>query len=78
MINLFPLKDFRYPIVAECISLDVFRGKKHGEIERLEAWEGNRRKKLGELFKIEEPANKGQEDMITLYGDMSKVKRIGA
>jgi formylmethanofuran dehydrogenase subunit C len=76
MMNLYPLKDFRYPIVAECISPDVFRGKKLEEVAASEVWEGNKRKKLEELFKVEEA--EGKDAAIVIHGNVGKVKRIGA
>ena len=75
MISLYPLKKFKYPVVAECISPDVFRGKKLEETAVLEVWEGNKRKKLEELFKLEE--TEGPDDAITIQGDVNRVKRIG-
>ncbi len=77
MINLYPLKKFKFPIIAECISPDIFQGKTREEIEDLKIWEGNKQKRLGELFKVEE-TRKEQETTITVYGDVSKVRRIGA
>ncbi|MBE0519585.1 formylmethanofuran dehydrogenase subunit C [Candidatus Bathyarchaeota archaeon] len=77
MINLYPLKKFRFPVIAECVSPDVFQGKNQKEIEELEIWEGNKQKRLGELFKVEE-TRKEQETIITVCGDVSKVRRIGA
>ena len=50
MINLQPLKKFRYPIIAESINPDFFQGKKREEIEKMEIWEGNKKKKLGKLL----------------------------
>lgn len=79
MINLRPLKDFRFPVLAECISPDVFQGKTLSEIEVLEIWEGNKRKTLSELFKIDEVKTENQLEnpAIAIYGDVSKVRRIG-
>jgi formylmethanofuran dehydrogenase subunit C len=79
MIKLFPVKEFRYPIIAECVSPDVFDGKTCEEIEGLEIWEGNKQKKLGELFKVEEnnSGNTQEKCGITIHGDASKVRRIG-
>lgn len=76
MIMLHPSKEFRYPIFAECINPDVFRGKKISELENLEVWEGNRQRRLGELFKIEMAGD--NDGNITIQGDLSKVRRIGA
>jgi formylmethanofuran dehydrogenase subunit C len=76
MIGLCPLKEFKYPIIAECINPDIFQGKALEEIEALAIWEGNKRKKLGDLFKVEE--NKTENPIIAINGDISKVRRIGA
>jgi len=75
MITLTPLRRFQFPVMAECINPDVFQGKSVAEIAALEAWEGNRKKKLGDLFKIkEDPA---ETPNITLTGDASEVRRVG-
>lgn len=76
MIALHPLKEFKYPIIAECINPDIFQGKTPEEVEQLKIWEGNKPKKLGELFKVEE--NKTENTAIVIHGDVSKVRRIGA
>jgi formylmethanofuran dehydrogenase subunit C len=77
MINLYPLKQFSFPIIAECVSPDIFQSKNREEIETLKIWEGNKQKELKELFKVEE-TKKEQETTITVYGDVSKVGKIGA
>jgi len=79
MINLRTLRDFRFPILAECISPDVFQGKTLAEIEVLQVWEGNKQKKLGELFKIDEikAENQSENQAIAVYGDVGKVRRMG-
>jgi formylmethanofuran dehydrogenase subunit C len=78
MIKLSPAKEFKYPTIAECICPDVFEGKTLEEIEALEIWEGNKQRKLGELFKVEENESETQEKLdITIRGDVSKVRRIG-
>jgi formylmethanofuran dehydrogenase subunit C len=79
MINLYPVKEFNFPVTAECISPDVFQGKTREEIEGLQIWEGNRQKKLGEIFKVEETKaeNLPEKEAITIKGDVSKVQRIG-
>jgi len=75
MIVLTPLRQFQFPVMAECINLDVFQGKSVAEIAALEVWEGNRKKKLGDLFKIkQDPA---ETPNITLNGDNSEVRRVG-
>jgi formylmethanofuran dehydrogenase subunit C len=79
MISLCPLKDFRFPVQAECVNPDVFREKSLNEIKSLRVWEGNKQKKLGEIFKIEEVKmeNKPDNPVISVCGDVSKVRRIG-
>jgi len=79
MISLRPLRDFRFPILAECISPDVFQGKTLKEIEVLEVWEGNKQKRLSELFKVDEVKTENQLEnpVIALNGDVGKVRRIG-
>ncbi len=79
MVSLYPLKEFRFPIIAGCISPDVFQGKNREEIEELEIWEGNKQGKLGELFKVEEIRKEEQQEKTTIVirGDVSKVRRIG-
>ena len=75
MITLYPLKEFQHPIIAECINPEIFQGKTIQEIGALKIWEGNKQKKLEELFKIE----KDETDnlTITIRGNISKVRRIG-
>ncbi len=75
MIVLTPLKQFTYPVYAECINPDIFQGKNKAEIANLQVYEGNKPKKLSDLFKIEEtPA---ETPNITINGDISEVRRIG-
>jgi formylmethanofuran dehydrogenase subunit C len=75
MIVLTPVRKFTFPVQAECINPDVFKGKKVEEIFNLEVWEGNKQKKLGELFKIEEKS--AEEPDIIINGDVTQVRRIG-
>jgi formylmethanofuran dehydrogenase subunit C len=80
MIILYPKKEFKFPIIAECINPDIFCGKTTKEIEELKIWEGNKQKTLGELFKVEETTigNPQEKEIITVNGNVSKVRRIGA
>jgi formylmethanofuran dehydrogenase subunit C len=80
LINLYPVKDFKLPIIAECLTPDAFQGKKPEEIEELKIWEGNKQKTLGELFKVKEvkAENQPEKSVITIHGDVGKVRRIGA
>jgi formylmethanofuran dehydrogenase subunit C len=75
MIVLTPLKQFTYPVTAECINPDIFQGKKTSEIANLPVHEGNKVKKLSDLFKIEQ--DKDDTPNITINGDVSEVRRIG-
>ncbi|MEM2103570.1 MAG: formylmethanofuran dehydrogenase subunit C [Candidatus Bathyarchaeia archaeon] len=80
MASLYPLKEFKLPVIAECIRPDVFQGKNQNEIEQLELWEGNKQKKLGDLFKVElaEVENSQKTMVITILGDVSRVRKIGS
>ena len=75
MIVLTPLRKFPFPVMAECINPDVFQGKTLEEIAALTIWEGNKQKKLGDLFKIEE--DKAETPNITVNGDAAEVRRMG-
>jgi formylmethanofuran dehydrogenase subunit C len=75
MIVLTPLKKFTFPVNAECINPDVFQGKDTAEIANLIVFEGNKQKKLSELFKIEE--DNAATPSITINGDVSEVRKIG-
>ncbi len=75
MITLTPLKQFKYPIVAECITPDNFQGKSAAEIAKLTVFEGNKQRELGDLFKVEE--SPAETPSITINGDVSEVRRIG-
>jgi formylmethanofuran dehydrogenase subunit C len=80
MITLFPLKEFKFPIMTENFTPDSFHGKTIGEIEKLQLWEGNKQRKLADLFKVEEtkPEASQETDTLTIRGDANKVRRIGA
>jgi formylmethanofuran dehydrogenase subunit C len=75
MIILNPLKKFSFPVTAECINPDVFQGKDTTEIANLTLFEGNKKKKLCDLFKIHE--DNATAPSITINGDVSEVRRIG-
>jgi len=76
MITLTPLREFRFPIIAESISPDVFSGKSADEIAALGVWEGNKQRELADLFKIEETPRENPD--ITINGNVEKVRRIGS
>jgi formylmethanofuran dehydrogenase subunit C len=75
MIILTPLKKFTFPVNAEIINPDIFQGKDTAEIADLTVFEGNKQRKLRELFKIKEDNAKAT---ITINGDVSEVRKIGA
>lgn len=75
MIQLTPLRKFQFPVTAECINPNVFQGKSVEEITALPVWEGNKKKKLGDLFQIEQDTVAIPD--ITINGDASEVRRIG-
>ena len=75
MIVLTPLRKFQFPVHAECINPDVFHDKSMAEISSLTVWEGNKKKKLCDLFKIEETS--AEKPNITINGDASEVRRVG-
>lgn len=75
MIILRPLKQFTYPIHADCISPDSFQGKKIFEIAELQLYEGNKPRKLSELFDIKETPD--EPNKILIEGDIEKVRRVG-
>jgi formylmethanofuran dehydrogenase subunit C len=80
MIRLQPARELRFPIIAECISPDVLADKKVDEIGELKIWEGNRQKKVSELFKIDEVTDESTSESlaIAIHGDVSRVRRIGS
>jgi formylmethanofuran dehydrogenase subunit C len=81
VITLRPKRLFKVPVDAECITPDIFSEKTPGEITRLEILEGNRRRILSELFKIQNRKEEGdpqEETAIRIHGDLSRVRRIGA
>lgn len=76
MIVLTPIKKFTFPVNAECINPDIFQGKDTAEIANLTLFEGNKQKKLSDLFKVEE--DNLVTPTITINGDTSEVRKIGA
>jgi formylmethanofuran dehydrogenase subunit C len=80
MISLRPLRDLKFPIAAKCINPDVFQEKTLRQIELLQVWEGNKQKRLGDIFRIDEIITREQSDsqVIEVCGNVSKVQRIGS
>lgn len=80
MANLIitPLREFKIPVTVECISPDFVAGKSLREIELTEVWEGNRRVKLGSLFKVRGETGGATKDCaIRIAGNASAARRIG-
>ena len=78
-ITLTPKRQFKVPTEAECITPDNFAEKSVDGIEKLPIWEGNKKRLLSELFKIESKTyESANETTIQIHGDVSRVKRIGA
>lgn len=75
MTILRPLREFAYPVEGKSITPDNFVSRNLEQIASLTAWEGNQPRKLKDLFKID---NDGQAIALTIEGDMSKVRGIGA
>jgi formylmethanofuran dehydrogenase subunit C len=80
LIKLQPAKAFNFPIVADCISPDVFQNSTTNEISELTIWEGNKKRKLGDLFKIKETEDPESQSnvAIEIIGDVSEVRKIGS
>lgn len=77
-IVITPHKPFEISVEAENISPDRFAPLTLGEIRGLVIWQGNRKRALSDLFRVEGddgPANP-EGVVITLQGDFSRVKRI--
>jgi formylmethanofuran dehydrogenase subunit C len=78
MITLTPKRAFRIPIEAACISPNGFTEKSLAEIATLPVWEGNRKRVLNELFKIQQKSDTSENPTIRISGDVGKIRRIGA
>ncbi len=77
-VLLRPKAQFKISVEAENISPDKFAGKTEKEIQSLEAWMGNHKTTLGELFSIKvNGIGTAAETTIIMEGDFSRVKRIG-
>jgi formylmethanofuran dehydrogenase subunit C len=68
---------FTVPVDASAVSPDSFAGKAVGQIELLEAWEGNVRTTLGSIFDVGEGPEESAECAIAIEGDTSKLRRMG-
>jgi formylmethanofuran dehydrogenase subunit C len=77
-ITIRPIKPFQISLQAECISPDKLASKSLAQILSMEVWQGNRKRKLSDLFEAEgdDDAAKPEEVAIRLDGDFSQVKRV--
>ena len=77
-VTIKPKKEIRISTEAENISPDIFAGKTEKEIQSLEAWVGNQKTTIGELFSVKvEGSSPAADTKIVMEGDFSRVKRIG-
>jgi formylmethanofuran dehydrogenase subunit C len=77
-LAITPVRQFKIPVTAECISPDFVAGKSLREIELTQVWEGNRKVKLGSLFKVAGEIGRTPNDCtIKIAGNVSAVRRIG-
>ncbi len=76
MIVLSILRELQLPVTAECLTPDNLQGKTIEEIAALEVWEGNKQKKLGDIFKVEQTPE--ENPSITINGDAAEVRRVGS
>lgn len=77
-ITIRPLHAFDISVEAESISPDRFASLMLGQIRVLDVWQGNRKRKLSDLFKVEGDDGLAlpEETTIRLEGDFSRIKRI--
>jgi len=78
-IVLTSRRELRLPVDGADISPRVLGMKTTSEIESIAVWEGNRKIKLADIFRVSETIH-GDKDEVTVrvVGDVSKVRRIGS
>ncbi len=77
-VTIKPKKDISISVEAENISPDKFAGKSEKDIQNFEAYLGNQKTTLGELFSIKvEGSGVAADTKIMMEGNFSRVKRIG-
>jgi len=77
-IVIAPLAPIRISVEAEILSPDIFAPLSMEQICGLDVWQGNRKKKISDLFRVvgDEGPAKPEETALRLEGDFSRVKRI--
>ena len=80
MIILQPAKRFTYPVIADQICPHVFENKDPQQISELEICEGNKPRRLSDLFKVTETKDPKPCEAVTIEikGDVAEVRRIGS
>jgi formylmethanofuran dehydrogenase subunit C len=76
MITLTVQRTLQFPVIAECITPSVLQGKNGDEVSALNVWEGNKQKKLADIFKVEQTPE--ETPNIIINGDASEVRRVGS
>jgi formylmethanofuran dehydrogenase subunit C len=77
-VTIKPKNDIKISVEAENISPDRFAGKSEKDIQSLEAYLGNQKTTLGDLFSIKvEGSGAAADTKIVMEGNFSRVKRIG-
>jgi formylmethanofuran dehydrogenase subunit C len=77
-VNIQLLRLFSISVEAEVISPDRFAPLTLAQIQSLVVWEGNRKRKLSDLFAVkgDEGPAKPEDTVVRLEGDFSRVKRV--
>ncbi|RLE49839.1 MAG: formylmethanofuran dehydrogenase subunit C [Candidatus Methanomethylicota archaeon] len=78
-IIIKPKKEFKVPVEVDVIKPENFAGKSLNEILGLVVYEGNKERKLGELFEVVgEPVDDASKIRIIIEGSTRKLWSIGA
>ncbi len=77
-IVVAPLAPILISVEAEILSPDIFAPLSIEQICALDVWQGNRKRKISDLFRVvgDEGPVKPEETALRLEGDFSRVKRI--
>jgi formylmethanofuran dehydrogenase subunit C len=78
VITLTQKRRFSVPVDAANITPDIFEAKSVDEIQGLPVFEGNRRRVVADLFRVDCDAASYEDAGIRLIGDLVALKKIGA